>query len=203
MRSIIKSAFPSHLQEDVKTVAAYLSQELSEGIRHGISEQYIEMRLLNGEVIRFPYRFYFKDEHVTFPTEFTKEQRCIYHCIYTRHYNGYIREKHMTSLLLEYPDELPDWVCSYLLSLSGEYIMEILERLYEMLSPRKNETIQAMSQMNSQQFLYIHDRMISYWNEFYRGRCPRYKQYIGKKLFEVCYGYTRRMEKQRMFVVEA
>jgi hypothetical protein len=194
---MFERSFPAFLIEDVKKVTGYISSKVPEGSRMGVSEQYIKMLLLNGDEVQFPQRIYFEDAPTQALSTFTKEQRCMYHCIYTRHHDGYIREKHVMILLLEYPDELPDWVCPFLLSISGEYVMEILEQLYEQLYLRRNQTIQAICLMNRQQFLYIHDRMISYWNEFYRSRCPRYKQYIGKKLFEDCYGYTRSMEKTR------
>lgn len=196
---MFEAAFPTYLKEEVRIVLPFFFQKLLGEDRIGVAEQYTEMRVLTGEAVQLPQRIYFEDTLLLFPPDFTKEQRCIYHCIYTRHHNGYVREKHVKSLLIEYPDELPEWVCPFLLSISGEYIMEILELLYKKLYPRENKTIQAMCLMNSQQFLYIHDRMISYWNEFYRGRCPQYKQYIGRKLFKDCYGYTRSMEKNKTF----
>lgn len=190
-------AFPSYLREDVQVISAYLAQTVM-GSKANVSERYKTMVLLNDEVIQFPYRLYFNDEFEHFSKKLSKEQRCIYHCLYTRHRDGFVREQHVVALMSEYPDELPDWVCAYLLSVSGEYVIEILEVLYTALFSRNNETLKAMSVWNLQRFLSIHDRMISYWNEFYRDRCFFYKNYIGKKLFEHCYGYTRSMEKKRL-----
>lgn len=36
-----------------------------------------------------------------------------------------------------------------------------------------------------------YSRMISYWNEYYRGYEPDFRKYIGRKLFRECLGYNR------------
>jgi len=37
--------------------------------------------------------------------------------------------------------------------------------------------------------------MISYWNEYYRYDCYRFKDYIGKKLYSECFGYNKTGQK--------
>ena len=38
-------------------------------------------------------------------------------------------------------------------------------------------------------------RMTSYWNEYYRRRYSDFQQYVGTKVFEECFGYSKLMER--------
>ena len=105
-----------------------------------------------------------------------------------------MREKHLKFLL---DNDRYEWIYPYILKLSDEYIMEIVELIYKKLSLRDTTLLKKFCVLNLQQFLKSHDRMISYWNEFYRDRCYRYKEYVGRKLYKQCFGYSRSFEKLR------
>lgn len=119
----------------------------------------------------------------------------VYHCIFSRSCDGYVREKHIKALL---SCDLPAWAIPYIIKVSDEYVIEILESIYQSLKNINTDDFKAICHKNLQSFLYGHDRMISYWNEFYRIQCYRYHNYVGYKLYKECYGYTLSLEKLRI-----
>jgi hypothetical protein len=188
------NAFPIELNHEVSMVLSHISKKTYNNINVGESESYCTYNLLNGESVSFPYRIYYLDEYDSLASAMTFEQKMIYHCIFSRSCDGFVREKHIKEIL---KSNYPDWVMPYILKVSDEYVVQILESIYSEMILSDNRRIKEFCLINLQSFLYSHDRMISYWNEFYRNDFYYYKNYIGKKLFSDCFGYTRSMEKER------
>ena len=186
-------AFPAELWQDVSIVSNLLSRKTYNNVRIGQTDYGCTYALFNEQEITFPYRVYYLDECTAFSSP-TFEQKMIYHCFFSRSCNGFIREKHIKEILKV---NCPDWCLPYILKLSDEYVIEILEVIYNELTHKNTDKIKTLCRLNMQSFLSGHDRMISYWNEYYRGQCYFYKNYVGKKLFSQCFGYTRSMEKER------
>ncbi len=184
--------FPAELSYDVSVVLSLISKKTYNNVQTGETEYGCTYTLLNGKKITFPYRVYYLDEYDILFSLMTAEQKMIYHCIFSRSCNGFVREKHIKAILEE---DYSDWLFPYILKVSDEYVVEILESIYKKLSSQNTEKIKKFCQLNLESFLYSHNRMISYWNEFYRSKCTDYKNYIGKRLFSECFGYTRSMEK--------
>ncbi len=128
----------------------------------------------------------------TMDTATTPNERLIYHCIFTRSCDGHVREKHLRAIMTE---DYPEWCMPYILKLSSEYVVEILEVIYEFMYGKDNALFQVFCQNNPYLFRYYHSRMISYWNEFYRDRCYRYHNYVGYKLYKECFRFRRSNEK--------
>lgn len=187
------NAFPVQQKHDISIVSSLILRKTYGAIQIGRSEADCTYTLLDGQTVTFPYRIYYLDEDISL-SALTREQRIIYHCFFSRSCDGFVREKHIRALLRE---DYPDWVLPYLVKVADEYVVEILSVLYDELKDKNNEKIKLFCRQNMQSLLYGHARMISYWNEFYRDQCYSYKDYIGKKLFEQCFGYTRGMEKER------
>ena len=188
-------SFPKELRGDVFTVEKYIPGKTYNNIGIGQSEKYYNYILQNGQTVSFPYRIYYIEENRADPSALTQNQRMIYHAIYSRSCDGFVREKHLRAL---FKNELQEWIYPYILKLSDEYVMEIVECLYDELCLRNTDLLKAFCLLNLQQFLKSHDRMISYWNEFYRNRCYRYRDYVGRKLYMECFGYSRGLEKLRV-----
>lgn len=187
-------AFPKELNYHASIVLSLISNNTENHLFADASEECFTYRLLDGQIISFPSRIYYQDEFEILSPRLSFEQKMIYHCIFSRHCDGFVREKHIQYILCE---DYPDWVLPYILKVSDEYVYEILEDIYGELKNRDNEKIKAFCQKNIQSFLKSHDRMISYWNEYYRCNFPCCKNYIGEKLFSDCFGYKRRMENER------
>ncbi|WP_199726072.1 hypothetical protein [Leptotrichia sp. OH3620_COT-345] len=183
--------FPITLKDDVSTVIDVVSKKKYNNVECGVSENFCKYILLSGEEIFFPYRIYYVDVYKGIPS-LTFEQRMIYHCIFSRSCDGFVREKHIKSIFNE---DYPDWVIPYIFKISDEYVVEILEIIYSKLKNENTDKIKKFCRLNLNLFLYSYDRMISYWNEFYRKRYPDYKKYVGRELYNKCFGYTKNMKK--------
>lgn len=87
----------------------------------------------------------------TFPEIIKKEleknniQKEILYCIYTRSCNGYIREKYLKELLKL---DFDYWAIPFIVKLSDEYIVEILEVIYDKLKIRNNDDIKRFGLEN-------------------------------------------------------
>ncbi|MCL2234436.1 MAG: hypothetical protein FWC02_02010 [Firmicutes bacterium] len=111
----------------------------------------------------------------------TIEEKQIYHCIYSLHYNGYIREKHITKIL-NY-ENLPSWTIPFIFVQTQRYITEIIPLIYERF---KNDKC-FFKEFVANNFEHIkrgNDRMISYWNLHCRADTKNIKDYVGYKLYK-------------------
>lgn len=187
---MFERGFPVYLAKELHNVLGVISAKTYNGIsKVSVDRDYNnETELLDGSRISFPYRIYFEDEEGAVERLAIREEKLIYHCIFTRHCDGYVREKHLQAML---ELELEEWCFPYILMLSGEYVVDIVEVIYEHFKERDNSLFQAYCINNLHMFRYCHSRMISYWNEFYRGISPRIKNYVGRFLFRDCFDYKK------------
>lgn len=184
-------AFPKEFAPDVQVVCHAL--RITDEERGGVwyHDHTTEWRLTSEEKITIPYRIYVSDVLIS-PNKMTARQELIYHCICSRNHNGYVRQNHIEALLDSDP---PDWAKPYVIKICDEYVIEILEAVYQKLKDQSCESYKALCHLNFDYIKLGHSRMISYWNEFYRWDCYRYQEYIGKKLYQECFGYNKTGQK--------
>jgi hypothetical protein len=191
---LFQNGFPNNLSYDVSRVAELIPFKAYNNISIGTSEQSINYTQ-DGVLIKFPYRIYYIDVKEEVIDKLSLQQKMILHCIYSRSCDGFIRQKHIQALLqMDYED----WAIPYIVKVSDEYVMEILEMIYDILKEQDTERIRKFCFENTQSFCKSYGRMVSYWNEFYRYRCYNYRNYIGRKLFIKCFGYSRSLEKRKL-----
>ena len=188
-------AFPKEYTADVEAVCNSLTVTSKAYSGALYSDETTEWSLLSGEKIEIPYRVYLSDKLI-FQNKLTAQQQVIYHCIFSRSYDGYVRQKHIEALL---DSDTPEWAMPYIVKICDEYVKEILDTVYQKLQGRNCETYKALCQRNFDYFKLGHCRMISYWNEYYRYDYYRYKEYIGKKLYGECFGYNKTGQKSIQF----
>lgn len=195
---MIARGFPNALEKDVglvwESITSHCPRAATDVIFPADFAKATAWQLFDGERVNIPYRVYYTDTAATPPAHFSLQQQTIYHCILSRSCDGYVREQHIKALL---EADLPHWALPYVIKVCDEYVVEILETVYAHLSTIDTSAYQALCRLNLSQFLYSHARMVSYWNEYYRWDCYRYRNYVGKALFERCFGYTRSMEQFR------
>lgn len=184
-------AFPIELNDDLQEVLKIIPKETYNNVNIGYSENGLEY-CLNDVIIKIPYRMYFIDVESAKIDNFTDIQKEIFYCIYTRSINGYIREKYLRELLKL---DFDYWAIPFIVKLSDEYIVEILEVIYDKLKIRNNYDIKQFCLENKNIINKSYSRMISYWNEFYRSKEPCFYKYIGRKLFMECLGYNRTFQR--------
>ena len=180
-------AFPKEYTADVETV--YNSLTVTSKAYSGAlySDETTEWSLLSGEKIEIPYRVYLSDKLI-FQNKLTAQQQVIYHCIFSRSYDGYVRQKHIEALL---DSDTPEWAMPFVIQICDEYVKVILETVYQRLHGRNCEPYKTLCRLNFDYIKRAHTRMISYWNEYYRWDCYRYSDYVGKKLYGECFGYRK------------
>lgn len=167
----ITQAFPKHLQHKVKQLLFTFST----------SEKTFTV-MYNGEMLQIPERIYNEElaEIVFEALDF--EKRLIVSCLYTRHHNGFVRQKYTEFLLAHVFDEA--WMLPYIVKLAGEYVIEIV-LLIDSHKLRIPTLALRKFYIENEAFMELtRQRMISYWDVYYREQMPRAKQYIGVKLFK-------------------
>jgi hypothetical protein len=188
---VFQHGFPIELCEDVSRVEKIIPTETYNNVFIGVSEEKIEY-LLNGTTVEFPYRIYFLDVADETLNKLTFHQQMVLHCIYSRSCDGFVRQRHLRALLLM---EYEDWNIPYIVKVCDEYVVEILEMTYTILSEQNTERFKNFCRENNKLFCKSYARMTSYWNEFYRDKYSPFYKYIGKKLFKECFGYSRALER--------
>ncbi len=109
--------------------------------------------------------------------------------LYTRSCDGYVRQRHLRRIM---EDDFPQWCMPYILKLSSEYVVEIIDDIYDYMKTRDNTSFQVFCKNNPYIFRNSYSRMVSYWNEFYRCRCYKFHNYVGYRLYKECLGYSRK-----------
>lgn len=182
--------FPKDIQKAVLCAATHIPKSTYGNVKSGVTEEQLSY-ILGKQAISFPYRVYFLEIDDNILSRLSKQEQIILHCIYSRSCNGFVREKHIRALLsMNYPE----WAIPYIVKVCDEYVVEILQAVYDSLKGQNTDIIKQFCATNRPSFCRSYNRMISYWNEFYRGNCYHYKNFIGRKLFIECFGASRTMK---------
>lgn len=191
---MFESGFPYQLQDYVHNVSDRICLKTYNNIPRGISDdcRNEEYLLLDGSTVSFPYRIYFMDDEMIYNELEDGEEKFIYSCIFTRSCDGYVRQRHLRKILTE---DYPQWCMPYILKLSSEYVIEIINDIYEYMEIGDNTLFQLFCANNPYMFRYSYSRMASYWNEYYRGCCYKFHNYVGYRLYKQCFGYSKKYDK--------
>ena len=186
------NAFPESLRADIDIVLKQLPNKTMGNVSGATSDNVIPYKL-DDCIIEIPYRMYLIETKDTVYDKLSQVQKQILCCIYTRSCNGFIRDKYVQKLL-DMP--LEQWAMPYIVKLCDEYVVEILETIYNNLKDRDNTDIQRFCLANKESISKSYSRMVSYWNEYYREQVWSIDKYIGRSLFRECLGYNRTFDKQ-------
>ncbi|WP_162921657.1 hypothetical protein [Listeria costaricensis] len=113
------------------------------------------------------------------------------HAIFSRSYDGFVRQKHLHVLTTT---DFPEWARAipYIVKICDEYVVEILQMVYQDWA-RRDTTLLKKFCATSQSVCYrSYQRMVSYWNEYYRNDCFKFQKYVGRKLFMEYFGMTHK-----------
>jgi len=183
----IVKAFPSGLENDVRAVIGILPfSERTLLLAHGnirhvdffVAEYKPLVLNLRDEEVKVPYRIYLNEPTDDRIATLSELQQVILHCLYLRHHNGYIRQKHLEKL----SDKTETFICPFTVQLLGEYVVEILLVLENLITPSVLADYAEFLSSNIFYWQQTQSRMVSYWNEYYRKDVPRLADYVGKRL---------------------
>ena len=179
--SRILNAFPGTLKNEVLLVANTIPFDqtevlLTDGKKHQLHDliHHTEFTVVyKGESLSIPYRLYF-NEPANEIDHLSPAQQAILHCIYLRHHNGFVRQKHLENLKFKFQD----FIVPHTLQLLGEYVPEIIECLHAQLDDMTLPVYSSYVLENPLYWRKIQKRMVSYWNCYHR-RAFKLKGYIG------------------------
>lgn len=171
----LQRAFPDSLAQEVKCVAALLPHPFLNTSIHNIG-----IVVVAGESIRIPYRIYIPEPEENVVSVLAPIQKTILACIYTRHNDGYIRQKYLEKILLQHEP----WVMPYIFQLMSEYVLEILELISQNLDQLDKQACTSFIKENPVFVQRLKKRVISYWNCYYRYSYPHFGEYIGFHLLD-------------------
>lgn len=140
----------------------------------------------NGEQLKMPYRVYYSGLEPETLKALTGKQRLIIAALLSRHANGDIREKNL-ALIIQNP--LP-WLIPFIVQLSGEYILEIVEIIKENLEQLPKKEFAEFFKNNPGWLSITRQRMISYWNCYDRMK-PEYTKFANHPAHEILAFYKR------------
>jgi hypothetical protein len=105
------------------------------------------------------------------------QQRQMAQCILTRSTDGFKRQAALKEVL---PINEP-WSIPFVIALVGEYVIEIIDDIYVAAPKFDREVVATFIGENSAFYKVICDRVMSYWNCYYRWQFQR-DDYVGFKL---------------------
>jgi hypothetical protein len=187
----VQEAFPAPLHPVLPSVVGLLAR--SDLDRNTALLRFCTVRV-GRHILRIPDRIYSAEPSALALASLTGEQRTAISCWFTRHHDGYIRQRHLEAVI----ESEEAWVVPYVLRLVGEYVVEILEvidtRLRDLLdrSSLLRQRYADFVEANPAFIDLTRQRVVSYWNCYYRNRWPRalrlnpnYTDYPGFRLMEL------------------
>lgn len=186
-REIILKAFPKALKKEVEQVIDILPFDANDiKINDGKTQHadnlihsHFQTVNLDGELLTVPYRVYFNEPEFEKEMRLNDRQKTILHCIFLRHHNGFVRQRRLEKI-----ENNEYWITPFTFQLLGEYVIEILEFLDQELGDNKLENYKKFAIENPKYYQQTESRMVSYWNEYYRTKFPKLKNYVGRIIFD-------------------
>jgi hypothetical protein len=164
VNDMLLSAFPSWLRADAEAVGQVLPAT-------GLPPQGHFDAIVGGEPLAIPYRIYNPLPEAHACAALSERQRLVARCMYTRHHDGHVRERCCRPLLCD----REEWVAPYVVHLLGEPVIEIGTLIRDELTGHRDigEPFVRFAQANGPLLARTRQRAISYWDAYYRTRCPR------------------------------
>lgn len=138
-----------------------------------------------GEQVAIPYRIYQPELPASYES-WTGSRRVVADCLYTRHHDGRIRERHARLIVA---DTSP-WVIPFAVQLIGEYVLDIVLALEEGLTQlseagsAQRRAYGAFASANLNFVQVTRARVVSYWNCYYRRQFPSLDAYPPHRLLK-------------------
>ena len=161
-RDELADAFPSATRLNALTPLSLLSEN-----RFSNTWSDFSLRLGN-ELISIPYRIYY-DRPTVQNSQLTPLQSEMLDCLFTRHHDGFVRQKCLARII----SSQSAWIPCFVVPLVGEYVVEIVRVIQDNL-PQLNRALYARFVRENPRFLALTEqRAMSYWNCYYRWSIKR------------------------------
>jgi hypothetical protein len=165
---LLMRAFPAALQRDVAAVTSAIPPAYHPTARRD------EQVLVQGEAIALPYRIYKLEPSPDAVDRMSDRQRLITGCVYSRHADGYVRERFCAQIV----ESTEPWVIPFVVRLLGEYVVEICALILNRLAAQSSFSslgVEEFVRANGEFIARTEQRAVSYWNCYYRDRYARHE----------------------------
>ena len=159
-------SLPLALHDDVRTALSALPED-----RYSHNWTFFSLRL-GRELLSIPRRVYL-DPPFLQTVRLTPLQSELLDCLFTRHHDGIVRQKHLARIIRSQNI----WVPCFVVPLVGEYVVEILQVIQENLTYLDTSTYADFVRANPEFLALTEQRVISYWDCYYRSTSK--KEYPG------------------------
>jgi hypothetical protein len=132
----------------------------------------------DGETLRTPYRIYEVATSDDLFGSLPPLDQCIAACWFTRHHNGYVRERFLRAL----PAFDQPWIIAHVVLLCGEYVVELLDYVWANRTFFDPDGLGRWLLANRALHARTRRRIISYWDCYHRQSHPDFKAYVGARL---------------------
>ena len=169
----LRSAFPRTLSVDVEAALKVIPES-----QHRPSDHDIGPVAIGGEQLLIPCRIYSPEPNPNLVAVLSETQNRVLDSLYTRHHDGFVRERYLQRLL----DAVDVWIPPFVLQLVGEYVVEIIQVIAARIPSLRNDRYFRFASENPAFISLTRQRVTSYWNCYYRFRYPRLSDYLGFKV---------------------
>lgn len=150
------------MRADVEVVAAHVPED-----RFHFAQSFVVVA--RGERLTIPYRIYNREVEAS---NLNGEQRRIEYCVYSRHHDGYIRQRNLRAVLAAPPT---DWAVPFVVRLLGEYVVQTA--LDVIAATDWHESIGQFALDNPEFVSLTAQQAASYWSAYYRWDYARVTDY--------------------------
>lgn len=170
MKDIIKQAFPADFAESLDRLSPILS--VSTGC---YPIRYFSVSV-NNDILNIPGRIYFSAPSEAVFNTLNDQDQLIVACWFSRHHNGYVRERFLRLI----PQFDQAWVIAYVMTLCGEYVIEILDYVWLNREKFDKRVLAQWIHENPAFYMTLKSRIGSYWGCYYRTKY--FHDYVGHHL---------------------
>jgi hypothetical protein len=150
-------AFPSALRTEARAALSMVSEN-----RYSLPLSYRFPVRVGNEVVWIPYRIYYDPPVQTILL--TGLESKMLNCLFTRHHDGFVRQKHLTQII----QSRDVWTPCFVVQLVGEYVIEILRIIQENLPYLETSIYAGFVRANPEFLALTEQRVISYRDCYYR-----------------------------------
>jgi len=173
----LASAFPAVLHADLAAALATMPP----ADHHSLGTSGVKV---NGEHFAIPYRIYNPEPPSDRVAGLSATQQTVLQCLYARHHDGFVRQRYVQQAI----GSTHAWVVPYVVQLVGEYVIEIILVIRDALSDldvpgSTQQALYGRFLAENPAFLELtSQRVVSYWNCYYRSRYFIWADYPGFQL---------------------
>jgi hypothetical protein len=166
------AAFPATLWPEVAVVAAAIPES-------GVVPAAPFVVRVDRELVSIPYRIHNAEVSPDAARRLSPVQRTIMSCLYTRHDDGFVRQRHLEAIV----GQAQRWVAPFVVRLLGEYVVQIVLAIRDGLadidvSGTAMRHVYGRFAAGNPAFVALtYERAASYWDCYHRYLFPDRRAY--------------------------